>query len=159
MEDGESIAVFDKTLREFKDYCGNDRNKKYLQFRRYLTKACEKYGFDYFEFKSEDESGKDSVFAFKGTGNFRFYLYYDARERILLAGGGIKTTRSYQEDPVLKYQVRCLTAISRLIRNNDEITLQKLHQNECQIKFNEAGQIINQEEILEEIGYGNETNL
>ncbi len=158
-EEGESIAVFDKTLQAYNEYCGVKRKKKYLEFTGYLKKSCDKHGFDYFEFKSEDESGRDSVFAFKYTGEFRFYFYYDARERILLGGGGKKTTKSHQDDPILNYHVRCLTALSKLINNNDEVTLQKLLSLDCTIKFSTTGDIINQEEILEEIGYGNETDL
>ncbi|MCA0387449.1 MAG: hypothetical protein LCH52_03045 [Bacteroidetes bacterium] len=69
----------------------------------------------------------------------------------MLSGGGLKTTRSYQEDPKLHFMVRCLTALEKFINDNDDLSLLKLYSKEISIEFNEAGDISNQKEILEKI--------
>lgn len=153
-KEGADTPEIENALLEYKEIQGE---RAYQELTGSLRKSCEKFGFDPYGYKSEGPTGREAVYAFKQTGRFRFYFYYDARERILLSGGGLKTTRSYQEDPKLYFMVRCLIGLEKLIKNNDDLSLIKLHKIEISIEFNETGDIINQKEILEKIKNENQS--
>lgn len=80
-----------------------------------LKRMIEKFGFDVFDFKKEGNTGRESIYALNNTESYRFYLFYETRHKITLAGGGVKRTRTYQDDQDLYGKVKMLKSISRLV--------------------------------------------
>lgn len=99
-------------LRDYNHIFGE--NKAQLLTLR-LKRMIEKFGFDVFDFKNEGNTGRESIYALNNTDMYRFYLYYESRHKIALAGGGVKRTRTYQDDQDLYGKVKMLKSISKLL--------------------------------------------
>ncbi len=115
-----------------------------------LKRMIEKFGFDAFDFKSEGNTGRESIFALNNTDMYRFYLFYESRHKIALAGGGVKRTRTYQDDQILYRKVKMLKSISFLVKEL-EVSIATICDKEIILDFDSNGDIINMEEIHNEL--------
>ncbi len=138
-------------LREYNVLFGEDKAQQ-LALR--LKRMIEKFGFEVFDFKNEGNTGRESIYALNNTSMYRFYLFYESRHKIALAGGGIKRTRTYQDDRNLYGKVKVLKSISNLM-NDLETSIEKICDNEIVLDFNSNGEIINLEEIQRKLNYEN----
>ncbi len=137
------MCELELALREYEFIFGESKAQR-LALR--LKRMIDKFGFDVFDFKNEGSTGRESIFALNNTENYRFYLYFETRQNITLAGGGVKLTRTYQDDHKLYGKVKMLKSISRFV-SDMEINIETICKKEIVLDFDSNGDIINLEEI------------
>lgn len=148
LEENSAISEFEKALIEYHDLKGE---QKYNDLRAYLLAMCNSFGFSQDRFRYENLKGIEGLYALNKTKDYRFYLYHNSTQQILLTGGGIKQVKLYQQSGKLNFVAKYVISISKLLWENRELTLAGLCENEVIIEVDWTGAIVNTDDILEEM--------
>lgn len=113
-----TIQFEGETLTEFDKFLGDSRVKRQAaSLKRLASKLDEmasEYGFVSDLFKEEEGSRRDYVVALS-EGKIRLYCLLIQDTLIIVGNGGVKKTRTYQEDPHLN------TSVEDMQRVNDQL--------------------------------------
>lgn len=150
-KEGDELPELENALLEYKEIRGE---RYFYELIAFIRGMCEKTGFRVERFRDENLTWKDGIYALRGTAENRFYLYHNSSERIILTGGGVKTTKLFQEDPKLLFVVNCLKSVSKLLWDYPELNLKLLSDSEIDLDFTWSGELSNVDEILEKITNG-----
>ncbi len=146
IEENSDSSEIEKAFDEYAEYRGEEHLE---ELQLVLWEMCKKFSFRIQRFRDENLTGKEGVYALGNTGDYRFYLYHDATERIMLTGGGVKKVKRFQDDPKLNFVVNYLYSISKLLWENRELSLKGLCERGITIEVDWTGVITNEHEILE----------
>lgn len=111
-----SVLIEGETETEFDKFLSNPEvsfHPKRDELLAQIDEIIDRYGCQERFFK-EESSYFDSVAAL-WKGNLRLYCCRHGSIILILGSGGIKTTRTYQEDANLNESVELMAAVSRLI--------------------------------------------
>jgi len=148
LEENSAISELEKALIEYRKFRDE---QKYNDLLAYLLAMCNSFGFQQDRFRDENLTGLEGLYALNKTKDYRFYLYHNSTEQILLTGGGIKQVKLYQQSGKLNFVAKYVISISKLLWENRELTLAGLCENEVLIEVDWTGAIVNTDDILEEM--------
>lgn len=80
-----------------------------------LQNMTNRWGFQEQFFKTEEGSFYDNVVTLKDTGDIRLYCCRYGNIILIIGPGGVKDTRTYQEDPELNKAVEFMSEVSKLV--------------------------------------------
>ena len=109
-----SVCLNDETLTEFEKFCLQDSIKDQKEYDELLVRLeyiANKTGAQEQFFKKNESKLSDSVVVLKRK-QLRLYCIRFGNTILILGGGGIKKTRTYQEDEQLDSIVKMMSYIS-----------------------------------------------
>lgn len=144
-----TLRAIDSSESEFelaiKEWANTSSPEKIRRFLRIISQSVDISGFHSIDFTPESDTGKEEIYRFNNTGQFRFYLLFLNGMNILVPGGKIKNTRSWQEDPGLKKYITILKEINCII---NDYNIPHGYLTQIEIDINERGVITNKTEII-----------
>ena len=129
-----TVRMNDDNQTEFDKFLANEEVRANQEFGAILVRIDEiadKYGAQERFFKLKESSALDTVAAI-WRGDIRLYCCKYSKVILILGSGGIKKTRTYQEDDALNNSVKLMAEVSQAI---DKKILVEKSLNICDNKF------------------------
>lgn len=123
--DGHDLSEFEKFLNEFKDNA--TYNKDFNVILLALSKIIDKGALDRF-FRNEGRMNDNVKALAIDSRKLRLYCLRISDQILILGNGGVKTTRTYQEDSKLSGYVMDLQTFDKVLLNaqkSGKITIEK----------------------------------
>lgn len=123
--DGHDLSEFEKFLNEFKDNA--TYNKDFNVILLALSKIIDKGALERF-FRNEGRMNDNVKALAIDTRKLRLYCLRISDQILILGNGGVKTTRTYQEDSKLSGYVMDLQTFDKVLLNaqkSGKITIEK----------------------------------
>lgn len=123
--EGHAESEFEKFLSEFKDNA--TYNKDFNMILLALAKIIDKGALERF-FRIEGRMDDNVTALSIDSRKLRLYCLRISDQILILGNGGVKTTRTYQEDPVLSGYVMTLQAFDKVLleaQKKGKITIEK----------------------------------
>ena len=125
IEQNDNVGIFEKFLIEFKDYA--TYNKDFNVILMALSKIIDKGALERF-FRNEGRMNDNVKALAIDSRRLRLYCLRISDQILILGNGGIKNTRTYQEDEKLSGYVMDLQTFDRVLvkaQKSGKVTIEK----------------------------------